>query len=110
VALLVDRPEPASAVEVRLFGRPFLASVAPAELARASGCVILPVTIVRTSRGYEGAAGPPVAYERAALRQPQARQKLIQDIVDALAPVIAAHPEQWFHFAPVWPKTEKPTC
>jgi len=104
VALLVDRPAPDSAVPVQLFGRPFLASIAPAELARASGCAIIPVTIVRTSAGYRGVAGAPVPYERAALRQPAARQQLLQNIMDAVAPVIAAHPEQWFHFAPIWPE------
>lgn len=104
VALLVDRPEGASAVEVQLFGRPFLASVAPAELARASGCAIIPVTIVRTAQGYRGEAAAPVDYERAGLRQAAARRHLIQRIMDVLAPVIAAHPEQWFHFAPLWPE------
>src|SRR5581483_4699115 len=37
VALLFDRPPPATAVTVELFGRPFAASLAVAELARASG-------------------------------------------------------------------------
>lgn len=104
VALLVDRPAPASAVEVQLLGQPFLASVAPAELARASGCAIVPTTIVRTPQGYRGVAQPPVPYERANLRQPENRRQLIQRLMDALAPAIAAHPEQWFHFAPIWPR------
>src|SRR5262249_1696764 len=43
VALLVDRPSPETAIEVQLFGRRFAASIAAAELARASGCVLLPV-------------------------------------------------------------------
>ncbi|MCX8156320.1 MAG: lysophospholipid acyltransferase family protein [Verrucomicrobiae bacterium] len=107
VALLVDRPAPESAVTVQLFGRPFAASVAPAELARASGCAILPTTIVRTPAGYRGMAALPVPYERAALRHPEARQALTQRIMDVLAPVIAAHPEQWFHFAPLWPSAVK---
>src|SRR5439155_54004 len=38
VALLVDRPPETSAVMVELFGRKFAASIAAAELARASGC------------------------------------------------------------------------
>lgn len=110
VALLVDRPAPESAVTVELFGRPFLASVAPAELARASGCAILPTTIVRTPSGYRGVAAPAVPYERAALRQAHARQQLIQNLMNALAPIIAAHPEQWFHFAPIWPKADQSLC
>src|SRR5204863_5939494 len=43
VALLVDRPPAASSMITELFGRPFAASIAAAELARASGCVLLPV-------------------------------------------------------------------
>ena len=41
VALLIDRPPAAKAISVRLFNRPFRASVAAAELARASGCALL---------------------------------------------------------------------
>jgi len=47
VALLVDRPVLGSGVEVEFFGRPYMASVAAAELARATGCRILPVHVVR---------------------------------------------------------------
>src|SRR4029077_19270240 len=52
VALLLDRPPPASAVRVKLFGRPFDASVAAAELARAVGCALVPVCLVRGVDGY----------------------------------------------------------
>src|SRR4029077_20302242 len=51
VALLVDRPPETSAVTVELFGRPFSASIAAAELARASGCVLLPVYLPRNDDG-----------------------------------------------------------
>jgi len=37
---------------VELFGRPFSASIAAAELARASGCAVLPVYLPRAGRGY----------------------------------------------------------
>ena len=47
VALLVDRPPAPTAVNVDLFGKPFPASIAAAELARASGCAIVPAYIVR---------------------------------------------------------------
>src|SRR5258706_15111524 len=43
VALLVDRPPSPTAVTVELFGQPFLASIAAGELARASGCGLVPV-------------------------------------------------------------------
>ena len=53
IALLVDRPPQPTEVPVTLFGRPFLASIAAAELARASGCAILPVYVPRTPHGYD---------------------------------------------------------
>ena len=103
VALLVDRPPASSAVEVTLFKRPFLASVAPAELARATGCTLLPVYLPRTDQGYEAHMLPPVSYERVELRAPLARQRLSQEIMTAFEPVIRTHLNQWFHFVPIWP-------
>src|SRR5262245_36640022 len=52
VALLMDRPPATTAVEVELFGRPFAASIAASELARAYGCALLPVCLPRTGGGY----------------------------------------------------------
>src|SRR5262249_19112349 len=52
VALLVDRPPDYTATEVELFGRPFRASIAAAELARASGCALLPVYLPRRKHSY----------------------------------------------------------
>jgi lauroyl/myristoyl acyltransferase len=49
VALLIDRPPAAKAVTVELFGRPFDASIAAAELARASGCALVGVTMAQTA-------------------------------------------------------------
>ncbi len=102
VALLVDRPPPASAVRVELFGRPFAASLAAAELARASGCVLLPVYVPRLEHTYTAHVLPPIPYDRAALRDRQARQQLTQQILRTFEPVIRRHLDQWYHFVPVW--------
>jgi len=103
VALLVDRPPPASAITVELFGRPFCASIAAAELARASGCVLLPVYIPWETNGYEAHMLPAIPYERAALRDRAARQKLTQQILRTFEPIIRRYLDQWYHFVPVWP-------
>jgi KDO2-lipid IV(A) lauroyltransferase len=103
IALLVDRPPPPTAVEVKLFGRPFSASVAAAELARASGCVLLPVYLPRSQNKYAAHVLPPIPYDRAALRDRAARQKLTQETITVFEPVIRQHLDQWFHFVPVWP-------
>jgi len=103
IALLVDRPPPGSGVEVELFGRPFTASASAAELARASGCALLPVAIPWTPAGYEVVVLPEIVYDRGQLGDREARRALTQEILRAFAPVIRQHPDQWFHFVPVWP-------
>jgi lauroyl/myristoyl acyltransferase len=91
-------------VKVELFGKPFEASVAAAELARASGCVLLPVYLPHTSHGYAAHILPMIQYDRASLRQREARQQLTQAIVSAFEQPIREHLDQWYHFVPVWPK------
>jgi len=102
VALLMDRPPAASAVMVELFGRPFAASVAAAELARATGCVLLPVYLPGAGEVYAAHVLPAIPYDRAALRDRQARQRLTQTIIRVFEPVIRQHLDQWYHFVPVW--------
>jgi lauroyl/myristoyl acyltransferase len=103
VALLIDRPPKGVATTVSLFGRSIGASVAPAELARASGCMILPVHLVRTPEGrYNAAVISEITYDRAALRDPEARRRLSQEILRAFESSIREHADQWFHFVPVW--------
>jgi len=106
VALLVDRPPAPTAVIVNLFGRKFSASIAAAELARASGCAIVPTFIVREADGYRAQILPEIAYDRAAISNREARIRLTQEIIRAFEPVIRQHPTQWFHFVPVWPEVK----
>jgi predicted RND superfamily exporter protein/lauroyl/myristoyl acyltransferase len=103
VALLVDRPPPPTAVSVTLFGRPFPASIAAAELARASGCAIVPTYIVRGPGGYRAQILPEIPYDRARIGTRESRIQLTQEILRAFEPVIRQHATQWFHFVPVWP-------
>ena len=103
VALLVDRPPQTSSVAVELFGQPFAASIAAAELARATGCVLLPVYLPRKADGYHADALPPISYERAELRSFEARRALTQKIINAFEPIIVEHLDQWYHFVPMWP-------
>lgn len=107
VAMLVDRPPGPSGVEIRFCGRPFLASLAPAELARASGCALLGVYIVARDAGYAAHVLPEFEYDRAALGQRAARVALTARILAAFEPVIRRHADQWFHFVPIWPASER---
>jgi KDO2-lipid IV(A) lauroyltransferase len=102
VALLVDRPHPRSAVTVKLFGHRFPASVAPAELARATGCALLPVAIPRGDSGYSVELFPEIIYDRRSLGTRESRANLTQEIMKQFEPVIRRHLDQWFHFVPLW--------
>ena len=102
IALLLDRPPPSTAVPVELFGRPFAASMAAAELARASGCALIPVYIPRGEKNYSARVLPAIAYDRAALRDRAVRAELTQQIVRLFEPAIREHLDQWYHFVPVW--------
>ncbi len=103
VALLIDRPPPPTGVEVELFGRKFLASIAAAELARASGCAILPSYIVRTDNGYRAEIFPAIKYDRATIGNREERIKLTRQIAGTLEPGIRKYVTQWYHFVPIWP-------
>jgi KDO2-lipid IV(A) lauroyltransferase len=102
VALLIDRPPAATGVTVELFGRPFTASIAAAELARASGCAIVPGFIVRDGESYRSTILPEVPYDRATINTRAARIRLTQEIMSAFEPAIREHSEQWYHFVPLW--------
>lgn len=104
IALLIDRPLASTTAIVNLFGKHFAASTAAAELARASGCVLLPVYLPRRGDTYEAHVMPEISYDRAALRDTAARQQLTQEIVTAFEPIIQQHIEQWYQFTPMWQK------
>ena len=106
VALLMDRPPASSAVTVKLFGQPFKASIAAAELARASGCVVLPVVLPRTGSGYLAHVMPEIPYDRAALGKREHREQFTAEIMRAFEPPIRQYANQWYHFVPIWPESE----
>ena len=103
VALLIDRPAAPTAVRVELFGHPFLASVAAAELARASGSVLATGCILRTGNTYAAHLHAEIEYDRRALGNREARRELTQQILRAIEPEIREHLDQWYHFVPIWP-------
>lgn len=103
VGLLIDRPPASAGVPVELFGRPFLATIGPAELARATGCAVMATYIVRQKRGYAACILPEYPYARGALGNREARREFMQQIVRSFEPLVRQYAEQWFNFVPVWP-------
>ncbi len=103
LAIALDRPPPKGAVMVKLFGRDFGVPSAAAELARASGCALIGVTIARRPAGFEVKVLPEFSYERKALADREARNRLTQEILRAFEPEIRKDIDQWYQFVPVWP-------
>jgi len=104
LAISLDRPPERGGVPIEFFGHPFEASLAAAELARASGCALIGVTIVRRPNGYAVKVLPEFAYDRRALGNREARRELTQQILRAFEPEIRKDMDQWYQFTPIWPK------
>jgi predicted RND superfamily exporter protein/lauroyl/myristoyl acyltransferase len=104
LAISLDRPPAKGGVPVELFGRPFEAPLAAAELARASGCALIGVTIVRRRAGYAVKVLPEFAYDRKALGNREVRRELTRQILRAFEPQIRQDIDQWYQFVPIWPK------
>jgi len=104
LAISLDRPPERGGVPIEFFGHPFEASLAAAELARASGCALIGVTIVRRPNGYAVKVLPEFTYDRKALGNREARQELTQQILRAFEPEIRKDMDQWYQFTPIWPK------
>lgn len=102
VALLLDRPPADTGVEVRLFNRPLPASPAAAELARATGCTILPVYLPWTGAGYAAHILPAVPYDRANLGNRENRRELTGHVLRTFEDILRRYSDQWYHFIPVW--------
>ena len=104
MAVSLDRPPDRGGVPVEFFGHSFEASLAAAELARASGCALVGVTIVRRPNGYAVKVLPEFVYDRKALGNREARRELTQQILRAFEPEIRENIDQWYQFSPIWPK------
>jgi len=104
LAISLDRPPEKGGVPIEFFGRPFEASLAAAELARASGCALIGVTIVRRPNGYAVKVLPEFTYDRKALGNREARRELTQQILRAFEPEIRKDIDQWYQFIPIWLK------
>lgn len=103
MAVSLDRPPDRGGVPVEFFGKDFEASLAAAELGRASGCALVGVTIVRRPNGYAVKVLPEFFYDRKNLGSRAARRELTQQILRAFEPEIRKDIEQWYQFTPIWP-------
>jgi KDO2-lipid IV(A) lauroyltransferase len=105
LGLLVDWGYRSDGIPVRLFGAWTALPAGPATLAAKTGSLILPISIRRLpddsfhvswSTTIEVPSSDPADLQRAT-----------QAIADALASTVAAAPDQWYSFKPMWPPTDE---
>ncbi len=105
LALIVDwgyRPED---IPVRLFGSWTTLPAGPAALAAKTGASIVHIAIRRSDDGkrFLVTYSDPIVVTST---DPAEIQRAMQAVADALGATIAAAPEQWYSFKPLWPATE----
>jgi KDO2-lipid IV(A) lauroyltransferase len=101
VALLVDWGYRFDGVPVQLFGSWTALPAGPATLAAKTGALILPLAVRRTPGGTFHVDSPGAFGVESS--DPASIQRATQRIADALEVAVAAAPEQWYSFKPVWP-------
>ena len=104
LALIIDWGYRADDIPVRMFDAWTTLPAGPAALAAKTGAPILNIAIRRApdDRTFQVTSSAPITVTSS---DPAAIQRATQEIADALAATIAAAPEQWYSFKPVWPET-----
>jgi lauroyl/myristoyl acyltransferase len=101
IASLIDRPHPTDSTPVALpHGRAFF-STGILLLAEHTGVPVIPATMVRRDDGsYHAQIFAPIFVTSRGSRA-DTLGFYSQQIADTIAPVLCAHPEQWYQFVPV---------
>ena len=104
LALIIDWGYRADDIPVRMFGSWTTLPAGPAALAAKTGAAIVHIAIRRSEdrQTFQVTYGDPIEVRSS---DPAEIQRATQAIADALAATIAAAPEQWYSFKPVWPST-----
>ncbi len=104
LALLVDWGYRPDGIPVRVFGSWTTLPSGPAMLAAKSGASIVPIVAHRRNDGtFFVTHDEPI---HVISSDPVEIARATQAIADALERTIAAAPEQWYSFKPMWPATE----
>jgi len=104
LALIIDWGYRADDIPVRMFGAWTTLPAGPAALAAKTGAPIVHIAVRRAEDGksFRVTHSEPIAVSSS---DPVELQRATQAIADALAETIAAAPEQWYSFKPIWPST-----
>jgi phosphatidylinositol dimannoside acyltransferase len=104
IVLLVDWGYRPDDIPVHMFDAWTTLPAGPAAMAAKTGAPIVHIAIRRSpdGRSYEVTHGEPIEVRSS---DPAELRRATQAIADELAATIAAAPEQWYSFKPIWPST-----
>jgi phosphatidylinositol dimannoside acyltransferase len=105
LALIIDWGYRPDDVPVRLFGSWTTLPAGPAALAAKTGAAIVHIAIRRSDdrQRFLVTYSDPITVTST---EPAEIRRATQAVADALGATIAAAPEQWYSFKPLWPATE----
>jgi KDO2-lipid IV(A) lauroyltransferase len=102
LCLLCDRDLTSTGVEVDFFGAPARMAAGPAALAHDTGAALLPVTLwYPDRRDWAGRIHPQVHVPASGSREDKIHA-MTQQLADAFAESISAHPHDWHMLQRVW--------
>ncbi len=105
LALLIDWGYRPDGIPVRLFDAWTTLPAGPATLAARTGSRIVPVSVRRGANGaFDVSWAEPIEVRSS---EPAELVRATQAMADALQATIAAAPEQWYSFKPIWPATRE---
>jgi lauroyl/myristoyl acyltransferase len=111
VVLLFDRPEAADqGVPVKFFGETAYVPAGPAAIALKTRATVLIGSCLRRpgNKTFYGAVEPAIDYEPYLTGDKEQDIKIItQIIVYKMEQIIRRHPDQWYMFREMWPRTEE---
>jgi lauroyl/myristoyl acyltransferase len=110
VMLLFDRPQEDTGVAVQFFGETAWLPEGPAAIALKTRASIV-VGYCARKRGdktFYLSCEPPVEYEHLLTGDKERDIQIItQEIANRMEEIIRRHPDQWYMFRPMWPRTER---
>jgi KDO2-lipid IV(A) lauroyltransferase len=110
VTILFDKPEPELGVAVKFFGETAYVPAGPAAIALKTKAAIVTGYCVRMpgDKTFYGVVEPPIEYESLLTGDKDTDVQIItQQIVGQMEQVIRQHPDQWYMFREMWPRTDE---
>jgi KDO2-lipid IV(A) lauroyltransferase len=101
VALVADRDVVGDGIVLPFFGVPTRVPPGPAVLALRTGATIIPCVVYQDGPNYDAHFGPLIVPERHGTLRSDV-ERITAQLIAIFEQSIAAHPEQWHAFQPLW--------